>query len=244
MEEANALLSLGLTNWESKTYLALVEIGSTTTGPLIQRCEVPQSKIYNVLESLNKKGLASYIIKGKTKYFQATDPERIISLFKEKESDIKNLLNNLKQKQAVHKQSVELFEGFKAIRNMFIGIIDVAKKGDGWYGFGPGVYSQEVNKFYEWWGPRRESTGLKSNLLISKQNKEKFEKNLTTEDLKKIKKFTRYSHIFFPGDVFIYKENVIIIDWNNPPTAIHIISENLAKQYMDFFYGIWKAATQ
>lgn len=240
--EENLLESLGLTNWESRTYLALVEMGSTTTGPLIKKCEVPQSKIYAVLESLNKKGLVGYTIKGKIKYFQATDPSKVIALFKERENRVKTILEELKQKQNAAKQSVELFEGFKAIRNMFISIIETANKGEEWYGFGPGVYSDEVNKFYEWWGPRRESTGLKSNLLISKQNKERFERNLSKEDLKKVKKITRYSPVYFPGDVFIYPDNVVIIDWNNPPTAIHIISKNLSGQYMDFFKALWRLA--
>lgn len=240
MENKNVLSSLGLTNWESKTYLALLEIGSTTTGPLVKKCEVPQSKIYGILESLNKKGLVGYILKGKIKYFQAADLDRIMALFKEKENEIKNLLSNLKQKQSMQKQSVELYEGFKAIRNMFVGLIENAKKGEAWYGFGPGVYNDEVNKFYEWWGPRRVSTGLKSNMLISEQNREKFEKSLSNEDLREVKKFTRYSKVYFPGDVFIYGDNVVITDWNEPPTAILIKSKNLAKQYMDFFLGLWK----
>ena len=242
MENIDLLAALGLTNWESKTYLALVEIGSTTTGPLVKKCEVPQSKIYTVLESLNKKGLVGHIVKGKIKYFQATSPEKIIALFKEKENALSALLINLKEKQAIQKQSVELFEGFKSIRNMFIQIIENVKGGENWYGFGPGAYNEEVNKFYEWWGPRRESTGLKSNLLISEQNKEKFEKNLSQEDLKNVKKFTKYSKVFFPGDVFIYKNNVVILDWDEPATAIHIISDNLSNQYMKFFLGLWKEA--
>lgn len=243
MDNENPLAELGLTNWESKTYLALLELGSTTTGHLIKKCEVPQSKIYGVLESLNKKGLTNHIIKGKIKYFQAVDPDKIIGLFKEKEKNIISLLNNLKQKQSSNKQSVELYEGFKSIRNMFTGIIENAKKGENWYGFGPGAYSKEVNDFYEWWGPKRESTGLKNNLLISKQNQKIFEENLTETDLKKVKKFTKYSNIFFPGDVFIYKDNVVILDWVEPPTAIHIISKNLAQQYMDFFQGLWESAS-
>ena len=70
MEPKELLAEIGLTERESKVYLALLELGSTTTGPLVKKSEVPNSKVYEILESLQNKGLVSWITKGKTKYFQ------------------------------------------------------------------------------------------------------------------------------------------------------------------------------
>ena len=53
------LQELGLTQREIRVYLALLELGSTTTGSIIKRSEVPNSKIYEILESLQNKGLVS-----------------------------------------------------------------------------------------------------------------------------------------------------------------------------------------
>src|SRR4030042_3282975 len=119
------LQELGLTQRESKVYLALLELGSTTTGPIIKRSEVPNSKIYEILESLQNKGLVSWITKGKTKYFQATSPKHLLSLLKDKERRLEDVLPELemKQKLSQSQKSVELFEGVKAIRSMLQGLI-------------------------------------------------------------------------------------------------------------------------
>ena len=240
------LLEAGLTLWESKAYIALLELGSTTTGPLAKKSGVPQSKIYEVLNSLNNKGLASYIIKGKTKYFQASEPKKILALFKEKERKIKKLIPELESKRqlAKERQSVELFEGLKAIRSILIELISDVKKGENWYGFSTGETSliNEISGFYEWWGTRKYFEGLKDHLLISLDNKREFEKSFKEETLKAIRKITRYSKISFPGDVAIFRDKVIIFNWKDNLTAILITSKNLAEQYKNFFLGLWKIA--
>ena len=239
----NQLENIGLTKWESQTYLALLELGSTTTGPLVQKSQVPQSKIYGVLDSLMQKGLASYIIKGKTKYFQASDSKKIRLLFKEKEKQIESLLSELKSKQIQQKQSVELYEGMKAIRSLFLDILNNAKKGEDWYGFGTGIYAdEEIKEFYNWLGPLKHNTKIKDHLLSSLKNKNKIEKGVEKESLKEFRKMTKYVEIAFPGDVAIFKNHVIILNWEETPTAIHIVSKILTEQYREFFLTLWKIA--
>ena len=40
----------GLTEGESKVYLALLELGTTKTGPLIKKARVSSSKVYKILD--------------------------------------------------------------------------------------------------------------------------------------------------------------------------------------------------
>ncbi len=240
----NILQEIGLTQWETKTYLALLELGSTTTGPLVKKCGVPQSKIYTVLNSLMNKGLANYIIKKKTKYFQAADPKKILALVKEKERKIEQILPELEAKQAMAKerQSVELFEGLPAIRSMLISLINDVKKEEKWYGFSTGKdYTEEVSEFYSWWGQKKHFAELKDHLLISLENKKEFESKIKKEDMPKLRKILRYSKISFPGDVAIFRDKVVILNWESTPTAILITSKNLANQYQEFFLGLWNA---
>src|SRR5919106_4888033 len=51
-----AMESLGLTGYEIKVYLSLLEIGSMTASDISKRSGVPYSKIYEVLNSLEDKG--------------------------------------------------------------------------------------------------------------------------------------------------------------------------------------------
>jgi len=51
-----ALHNLGLTDYEMRTYISLLKAGKLTASELSEAAGVPYSKIYDVLESLRKKG--------------------------------------------------------------------------------------------------------------------------------------------------------------------------------------------
>ncbi len=51
-----AMESLGLTSYEIKAYLSLLEIGSMSASDISKKSSVPYSKIYEVLNSLEDKG--------------------------------------------------------------------------------------------------------------------------------------------------------------------------------------------
>jgi len=51
-----ALRDIGLTEYESMAYLALVRAGELTAGQISENTTIPYSKVYSVLDSLDKKG--------------------------------------------------------------------------------------------------------------------------------------------------------------------------------------------
>jgi sugar-specific transcriptional regulator TrmB len=75
MEEALSFLrDFGLSSYEIKAYLALLSVGYSTPSELSRICEVPRSRIYDVLQSLAKKGFA-WIKTGKSLIYVAVVPE-------------------------------------------------------------------------------------------------------------------------------------------------------------------------
>jgi HTH-type transcriptional regulator, sugar sensing transcriptional regulator len=240
MQNENLFKEIGLTKWESDSYVTLLKIGSTTTGPLVKRSGVPQSKIYSVLDSIIEKGLVTYIVKGKVKYFQATDPKRILTLFKEKEKQVEKLINSLPLPEP---SSVEMFEGLKAMRIAWATTVENSKKEEEIYGYSQGIdYPEEVSEFWGWCHERSSIKKLKDYLLISKKNKEEFEQLIPKEELPKIKQYTKYSEVVFPGDVGIFRDQVLLYNWNYPYKLIVITDKALAKQYKDFFMDLWGKA--
>ena len=71
IEELN---KIGLTSGEARVFVALSRLGETTVEPIIKESKAAQSKIYEILQRLIDKGLASYIIKEKTKHYQPAPP--------------------------------------------------------------------------------------------------------------------------------------------------------------------------
>ena len=80
----NVLQNLGLTQNEIKVYLALISLGESKSGEILKKSGLNSGKIYEILNSLQKKGFVSQISKGGVKYFSPADPKRVLDYLKEK----------------------------------------------------------------------------------------------------------------------------------------------------------------
>ena len=83
------LKELGLGTNETKVYIALLNNGDSTTGQILKNANIHTGKIYEILDSLTKKGLVSMVTKSGVKHFSPADPQRILDYLEEKKSNIK-----------------------------------------------------------------------------------------------------------------------------------------------------------
>ena len=108
-EIINLMKSLGLTEYESKAYIFLIIHGSLTADSLCELSGIPSGRIYDVLLSLERKGLIS-TIPSKPKMYLATHPslgldilvrlkeERLrdeIRMLKRRAKKVKNILKEI-----------------------------------------------------------------------------------------------------------------------------------------------------
>ena len=66
----DVLREIGLTESENKIYLALLDLGDSTRGDIVNKSGVAGSKVYDLLERLREKGLVSIYVKDKVKHFK------------------------------------------------------------------------------------------------------------------------------------------------------------------------------
>jgi sugar-specific transcriptional regulator TrmB len=241
--ETAALENIGLTKREIKVYLALLELGSTTVGPLEHKASVPSSKIYEILKKLIEKGLVSYVIVRGRKNFQASDPKKIIAIMEQRKSEIQKLIPFLESKQLMVKEKryVEMFVGIKAMKSMMVHILSDAKKTEDWYGFSTLLTSLDdrTKRFYIWQGGFRDKK-TRDHLLISKKNKHIFEQRyLESLEYMRKKGTIKYTKFPLPGDTAVFRDMIIVFNWDEMPTTILIQNKVLAKQYKDFFEELW-----
>jgi len=113
------LRQLGLSEYEEKAYRALVELGKSSASKIARQGEISYGKIYEVLNSLEAKGLIK-IIPEETKKFVASDPKSLMKLIDKKEKDLLELkkdIKNLKQSYEVHKE--EIVQVVKGKKNFY-----------------------------------------------------------------------------------------------------------------------------
>src|SRR3989338_2189946 len=97
-----ALERVGLSQNEIKVYLTLNDHGSLKAGRIAKLAKMDRSSAYNALQMLLDKGLASYVLIGKVKWFQGSGPERILGYLKAQEEGLRAILPELQERHKRH----------------------------------------------------------------------------------------------------------------------------------------------
>ena len=75
------LEALGFYKNEAKVYLALLELGFCTTGPLIKKTGLHRNIVYESLDKLISHGLVSSTMQRGKKHFRTLSPARILKQY-------------------------------------------------------------------------------------------------------------------------------------------------------------------
>jgi sugar-specific transcriptional regulator TrmB len=100
----------GLNSYEAKIWTALLSRGVSTAGELSDIANVPRSRSYDILESLEKKGFIIVKIGKPIKYI-AVDPEEVVDRVK------KNIINDAEQ-QAKQLETLRDSDVLTELRNL------------------------------------------------------------------------------------------------------------------------------
>lgn len=241
------LEEIGLTRGEIDIYLALLKVGETTTGKLIEEANISGSKVYVILDKLIKKGLVGYIIKEKTKHFSAANPDSILdyvekkeSLLHEKKERIKRQLPSLKALQEVHKKEHEttLFVGLRGIETAVFQALNEMDPEEEVLAMG--VRTSKAEKFnimWEKWHKERARRKINGKFLFSERNSE------IDKIFSKIKRTEiKYLEGITPSAVAIFGDTIIIQTYDEDSSALLIKNEQISNSFKTFFWNLWGIA--
>lgn len=244
----DVLQELGLTKSEIAVYLSLLETGQSTTGPIVEKARISSSKIYEILEKLIDKGLVSFVLKGSIKYFEATQPERILDLLKEKEKkleeqrkEVEKILPELTRKKNLSnvKDSAAVYRGMKGLETVFYEGLDLLKKGDMFYAFGIPHRTNVINRFFVRWSKDRAEKGINSQLLFNDEARGELQ-TLPENNRRSEVKFMEKG-VVTPAAINIFKHRTVIfpnqLDQN--PLLIVIDNQNIADSFKAQFELLW-----
>jgi len=240
------LQQLGLTAGESRVYEALLIVGPSTIGPILKKSGVAYSKIYHILNRLIDKGLVSFILREKTKYFNAVEPARIRDYLEKQEEQVrrnkaalKKLLPGLEKLIlfAGKKEEARIFVGEKGLMSAYENLLkETDKKDEGvfFYVHDP-IYYGRAEKFY-----------VKSWQVVKKfGNRWRGVANYKFKKTRLAKKYPpfieqRYASFPLPSNIEIIKAKVLITAWRDKPIGILIESLEIAENFKRYFETVWK----
>jgi sugar-specific transcriptional regulator TrmB len=231
MDIRERLEEVGLSNNEVKVYLFLVDHGSSKAGKTAKGTGIQRSSAYAAINSLTHKGLVSYVTVGKTKFFQATSPERLIEFIKEKEELIKDIVPELRERYKLNRKEgqVRLFKGTAGVKSVFKDII--RSKHDNLCWGSDGDFGKRMPAFCKQYVRDQNLNDIKTKVLTRIRH-HSYSKGTTYRYVDN----ARNSNVA----VNIYGDKINIIIWTDEPEAIIIENKEAANVFRDYFDFMWK----
>jgi sugar-specific transcriptional regulator TrmB len=238
------LRKIGLTENETKIYLALLEEGQSTSSKIVSKSKISGGKIYETLDKLHKKGLISVTKINGVKYFQTTNLKSLTNYIdekkkelEEKETEIKKIIPSLSKLKAEEEISVNLLIGERSIKPLIIELLEKSK--ESFYAMGiRGSKKEHYNNF--WWHITNEILEKKKKqayYLFSENESEYFKKH------KKLKFIEVKSiHNITPNAIDTIGDNLLMFSYGKELTCVHVKNKEIADSFKSFFLSLWKIA--
>lgn len=234
------LRHLGLSDNEIDIYIALIKAGPSPVSVIAEKTGMYRPYVYDTLDRLLEKGLASFVIQDKKKFYSATRPEKLLDYLNEKKKEVESIMPDLISFADQHKEepSVSLIKGNEVVTTVLKTVYSELKKHGG-----ENLLMGADDSLY------LEHSPVYMKKFISLLEKSKFHERIISGDEttvfvgSKISKYRFLSKEFFnPTATHIAGNTVCIIVWSSPLIGILIESRDVADAYRKYFNLLWKIA--
>jgi len=235
------LHEFGLEENEAKVYLASLSLGPTTVLNLSKHGDVKRTTVYEVVETLERKGLMKKEIHGFKTLYSPEHPERLENTLESKRLLLSRVLPELEGKFHLKgtESSIKYYEGLSAIKNIYDDLLKDLKPHDFYYA---------VSNIAEWQGldeeffmknhvERRAEMRIDTKLIFT--NSELANKRKTTEKNfnEQIKIITKETNIHLDFVITPYK--LVMFQLHAPLVALVIENKSMITAQKEIFELIW-----
>ncbi len=246
MDTKQVLKNYGLTDEETRLYLAGLKLGEAPLARIAKEAGIKRSSAYLIAKNLEEKGLMGNFKLANGLRFVASSPSLLTEQAKKKLAEINEIVPELKamQKNSRFNPKITVYEG----KEGYIAIANESLKTNGTIrcvGSLKKIYEivgQEYDQKY--YIPERVKNNIKiKNLYFKEEVIEFFPVDIFTperniKELREIKFLPKDFH--HPAFVLIYQNTVAIFTSKKELTAVKIESEEIAKSEKEKFGLIWK----
>lgn len=238
----NSLMEFGLTENEASVYLTSLSLGSTTILRLSKHSEVKRTTVYEVVDSLERKGLMKKVINGLKTLYSPEHPEKLENTLESKKVLLSRILPELEGKFHLKstESSIKYYEGLSAIKNLYRDLLKELRPRDFYYAISNTDEWEEIDNDYFMKNhvEKRVDLGLKINLLFVDspiaQRRKEFQRNFKEE----IRLLPKSSDIHV--DMVITPQKLVIFQLHEPMVALVIENQTMIMAQKEVFELLWK----
>jgi sugar-specific transcriptional regulator TrmB len=239
----DSLTQLGLEEKESHLYIASLSIGPSTILKLSKVSGVKRTTIYEIINSLEQKGLMRKEIHGFKTLYSAEHPERLENSLDSKKMLLLKILPELEGLYQLKgtESSIKFYSGLSSIKNVYNDLLKDLKVNDFYYA---------ISNIMEWQGfdeefflknhvGKRSKIGIETKLLFINselaQKRKQTEKNFN-EEIKILPENSKF-HV----DLVITPYKLVMFQLYEPLIAIVIENKSIIELHREIFELVWNS---
>src|SRR3989338_8033558 len=210
---------LGLTEKESRVYLALLPYRDIGSSKLIRATGLHGQFVYDALKKLEGLGLARHVIQNGRKKFSAQTPARLLSILEEKKLAAQSIAKELQSRFAgKYDQNFEVYQGDEAFIAHQMDILRSVPYGTTWT-----AIASEADRYRDVF----EAYGMAEELARREKN------------------WLDWTYKILPGlgvgiiGIEIFPEAVSFVTYGESILCFTLRSKEVANGYRDFFDSLW-----
>lgn len=239
MQYEEELRQYGLSEKEAKVYLVLLRLGPSSVNTISEAADLVRTTTYDVLKKLREEGIVASMTLNDVQYFEASSPEKLLSILDERKKFLIPIISNLKKlrTESAPKSRAQIYEGRDGIKTVFNFLIGNKKP----------LYAYSNNKFMvdllPIYGPRFIKDRVKERIpikiisepsettdkLLRSKDKIEFRETRTLPEFKKIP-----INQYISGDVV-----AILGSRQDEPVGILIHNKDFAEEQRIIFEKLW-----
>ncbi len=239
MDLKQVLSNIGLDEKETATYMAVLELGTSSVYSIAKKAELKRPTVYRLLDQLGQKGLVTIVPRVKKQLYTANSPEHIVSELQRKAEVMKNYLPQFLAifNSKKDKPQVQLFEGKEAVRQVYQKCISLNKV---WFfGSVSEMFDTEEFKLFL---KRVKAGELKArDLFVSSEKDLGFARSQKPQ--------ANYEIKFLPEqtenpitDFAVFGDNLVFFSFRPTKFAVLITSKEVAGTFRLLYESAWSGA--
>lgn len=170
--DLSILKKLGLNDKEIKVYLTLLEYGAISVRTLAELADFNRGSAYDILKSLQEKGLVSYFHQDTKQKFVAEDPATLIKYVENKEKELNKVKENFEdlipelkalQDKGGNLPTTKFYEGIKGVREILEDVLLTMSEQEHkeYFVYSATMASEDLNEAYPDFTKDRIQKGIK-----------------------------------------------------------------------------------
>jgi sugar-specific transcriptional regulator TrmB len=238
MSHISTLQTLGLTEDEAATYLALLKIGGGNAAALATEVGVKRTTIYPILKSLSQKGFAAGYFHKNKRLYRAEKPQRVAGIFEKKLEAFAHIIPELAtiEKKVVGQIGLRFIETTEELKKFYFGILSEYKN-KSYCAIGSAPAWESIDpEFFVQYRHDRARAKIKTRLLITADS-------LSTSPadpklLRNVRMLPK-NHTF-KSTIDIFDNKILIMNPDQTALAVVIEVPSMVDIFKELFEILWE----